>query len=128
LFLLHPLIERNSNVSPEVGLSLHLLANASFGSLQRVQFEVIFLNFLLDVCGKIAGPFCPLGRGLAIGLAIRTGLKFRHAIAPFAGLYDGITSPTVIGTAVLLHEDTFCSCLDGLTNHGYLPPFFLDLF
>jgi hypothetical protein len=105
-----------------------LLANASFGSLQRVQFEVIFFNFLLDVCGKIAGPFCPFGGGLTIGLAIGTGLKFHHAITPFAGLYDGITSPTVIGTAVLLHEDAFCSYLDRLTNHGYLPPFFLDLF
>jgi hypothetical protein len=115
-------------VNSEVFQSLNLLADASFGSLQRVQFEFILFNFLLDVCGKIAGSFCPLSGGLAIGLAIRTGRKFCHAITPLAGLYDGITSPTVIGTAVLLHEDTFCSYLDALTNHGYLPPFFLDLF
>jgi len=99
------------------------LGDVTFGSLQRVQFEVIFLNFLLDVSGEIAGSLCPFDRGLTIGLAIGTCFIGHHSITRFAGLHDGITSPTVIGTAVLLHEDTFCSHFDGLTNHGNQPPF-----
>jgi hypothetical protein len=70
------------------------------------------------VSGEIAGSFCPFNRGLTIGLAIGTRLVGYHPVAPFAGLYDGITSPTVIGTASLLHEDALCSYLDSLTNHG----------
>jgi hypothetical protein len=79
------------------------------------------------VGGKIAGSFRPFNSGLTIGFAIRTCLKGYHSITPFAGLDDGITSPAVIGTAGLLHEDTFCSYLDGLTNHGDLPPFLWNL-
>jgi hypothetical protein len=78
------------------------------------------------VGGEIAWPFCPFDGRLTVGLAIRAGFVFHHSITPFAGLHDGITSPTVVGTATLLHEDTFCSYLDGLTNHGDLPPFSMD--
>jgi hypothetical protein len=78
--------------------------------------------------GKIARTFCPFDRRLTIGLTIGPYFVSYHSVTPFAGLYDGITSPTVIGTAVLLHEDAFCSYLDGLTNHVDLPPFSLNLF
>jgi hypothetical protein len=78
------------------------------------------------VGGEIAVPFCPFNAGLRIGLTIGTYFIGHHSITPFAGLHDGITSPTVVGTAILLHEDTFCSHLDGLTNHGNLPPFYMD--
>jgi hypothetical protein len=104
------------------------LAHISLRGLQRVQFEIVFFNFLFDVSGEIAGSFCPFNRGLTIGLAIGTYFVSYHSVTPFAGLHDGITSPTIIGTAILLHEDTFCSHLDGLTNHGDLPPFSLNLF
>ncbi len=73
--------------------------------------------------GEIAGSFCPFDRRLTIGLAIGTYFVSYHPVTPFAGLDDGITSPTVIGTAVLLHEDALCSHLDCLTNHDQLPPF-----
>jgi hypothetical protein len=74
------------------------------------------------VRGEIAGSFCPFQGGLRISFAIRTRFECHHSITPLAGLHDGITSPTVVGTAILLHEDTFCSHFDGLTNHGSLPP------
>jgi hypothetical protein len=102
---------------------LSLLAYISLRGLQRVQFETIFFDFLLDMSGKIAGTFCPFNRGLTIGLAIGTHFISGHSVAPFAGFHDGITSPTIIGTACFLHEDTFCSHFDSLTNHGDLPPF-----
>ena len=76
--------------------------------------------------GEITGALCPFQAGLAIGLAIGTCLISHHSITSFAGLHGGITPPTVVGTAVLLHEDTFCSRLDGLTNHVDLPPFVMD--
>jgi hypothetical protein len=78
--------------------------------------------------GKIAGPLCPFNRGLTIGLAIGACLKCDHSVTPFTGLYDGITSPPVIGTAAFLHEDAFRSYFDSLTNHDNLPPFLLDFF
>jgi hypothetical protein len=78
--------------------------------------------------GKIAGSFCPFNGGLTIGLAIGTYFVSDHSVTSLAGLHDGITSPTVVGTACLLHEDAFCSHFDGLTNHGDLPPFSLNLF
>lgn len=99
------------------------MADIALGSLQWVQFEVVFFNFLLDVRGKIAGALCPLYGGLAVGLAIGTYFVCRHSIAPLTGLHDGITSPTVVGTAAFLHENTFCPYFDGLTNHGNQPPF-----
>jgi hypothetical protein len=99
------------------------LAHVSLGGLQRIQFERILLDFLLDVSGEIAGSFCPLHRGLTIGFAIGTYFISGHSVTSFAGFHDGITSPTVVGTAALLHEDTFCSHFDSLTNHGDLPPF-----
>jgi hypothetical protein len=75
------------------------------------------------VSGEIAGPFSPFNRRLTIGLAIGPYFISHHPVTSFAGLDDGIASPTVIGTAVLLHEDALCSYLDSLTNHGNLPPF-----
>jgi hypothetical protein len=78
--------------------------------------------------GEIAGAFCPFDRGLTIGLTIGPYFVRYHSLTPFTGFHDGITSPTIIGTAVLLHEDAFCPNFDGLTNHGDLPPFFLNLF
>jgi len=80
------------------------------------------------VCGKIAGSLGPFDGGLTVGLAIRTSFVYRDSVAPFAGLHDGIASSTIVGTAVLLHEDAFCSHLNGLTNHSTQPPFFMDLF
>jgi hypothetical protein len=80
------------------------------------------------VSGKIAGSLCPFDRWFTIGLTIGTRLKGYHSVTPFAGLDDGITSPTVIGTAVLLHEDALCSHLDSLTNHGDFPPFSMFIF
>jgi hypothetical protein len=77
--------------------------------------------------GKIAGPFCPLNGGLAIGLAIGTCFISYHSVTPFAGLDGGIASSPVIGTTCLFHEDALCSHLDSLTNHGNQPPFYLDL-
>jgi hypothetical protein len=78
--------------------------------------------------GKIAGSFCPFNRRLTIGLAIGTYFVSYHPVTPFAGIDDGITSPTVIGTTGLFHEYALCSYLDTLTNHGDLPPFLLNLF
>jgi hypothetical protein len=104
------------------------LAHISLRGLQRVQFEGVFFDFFLDVSGKIARTFCPFNGGLTIGLAIGTYFISNHSITPFTGLHDGITSPTVIGTACLLHEDTFCSHFDSLTNHGDLPPFSMNYF
>jgi len=75
------------------------------------------------VSGEIAGPFGPFDAGLTIGLAKGPCFISHHPITSFASLHDGITSPTVVGTAILLHEDAFCSRLVGLTNHGNLPPF-----
>jgi hypothetical protein len=89
---------------------------------------MIFFHFFFDVRGKIAGPFCPLDGRLTIGLAIWPGWVFHHSITSFAGLHDGIASPTVVGTAILLHEDTFCSYLDSLTNHGNHPLFTMNFF
>jgi len=74
--------------------------------------------------GEIAGSLCPFDRGLTIGLAIGTCLESHHTITTLAGFYGGIASPTVVGTAILLHEDAFCSYFDSLTNHGDQPPFF----
>jgi len=107
---------------------LSLLAYVSLRGLQRVQFESIFFDFFLDMSGEITGTLCPFYGGLTIGLAIGPHFISNHAVTPFAGLHDGITSPTIIGTACLLHEDAFCSHFDGLTNHGDLPPFSLSLF
>jgi hypothetical protein len=104
------------------------LAYISLRGLQRIQLEIIFFDFLLDVSGKVAGPFRPFDRRLTIGLAIGTYFVSDHSVTPLAGFHDGITSPTVVGTACLLHENTFCSHFDGLTNHGNLPPFSLNLF
>jgi hypothetical protein len=58
--------------------------------------------------GKIAGSFGPLDRRLTIGLAISPGRELHHSVTPFAGLDGGIAFSTVVGTAVLLHEDTLC--------------------
>jgi len=99
------------------------LTHIPLGSLQRVQLEVIFLHFLFHVGGKVAGSLCPFHRRLTIGLTVGTSLVVRYSITPFAGLYDGIASPTVVGTAALLHEDTFRSYFNSLTNHGTQPPF-----
>ncbi len=76
--------------------------------------------------GKIARSLCPLNGWLTIGFAILSCRIPNHSVTPFAGLDDGITPPTVVGTAILLHEDAFCPYFDGLTNHGDLPPFLLD--
>jgi hypothetical protein len=80
------------------------------------------------VSGEIAGSFCPLDRGLTIGFAVGTYFISDHTVASFARLNDGITSPTIVGTAGLLHEDALCTHFDGLTNHDDLPPFLLNLF
>jgi hypothetical protein len=104
------------------------LGNISFRSLERVQFEGILFYLFLHVGGKIAGSLCPFDRRLTIGLTIGTGLISHHTVTSLAGFHDGIASPTVVGTAILLHEDAFRSYLDSLTNHGNQPPFFMDLF
>ena len=67
--------------------------------------------------GEIARTFGPLDGRLTIGLAVRSRCELHHPITPLAGLDDGITPPPIIGTAVLLHEDTLCPVLDGLANH-----------
>jgi hypothetical protein len=59
------------------------LTDVTFGSLQRVQFEIVFFDFFLDVSGKIAGPLCPFDGGLGIGLTIGAGFVFHHSITPF---------------------------------------------
>jgi hypothetical protein len=96
---------------------LNPLAYISFGGLQWIQFEGIFLHFLLDMSGKITRSLCPFDRRLTIGLAIGTRFVSHHSITPFAGLHNGIASSAVIGTAVLFHENTFCTHFDRLTNH-----------
>jgi hypothetical protein len=80
------------------------------------------------VSGEIARSLRPLNRGLTIGLAIRSNFESDHSVAPSARLHDGIASPTIVGTAILFHENAFCSHLYGLTNHDNLPPFSLSLF
>ena len=102
------------------------MADIPLRGLQRIQFEVVFLNFLFDVGGEIAGPFRPFDGRFTIGFAVNTCCVFHRTVTPPAGLHDGIASPTVIGAAVLLHEDTFSSNLNGLTNYGDLPPFIMD--
>jgi hypothetical protein len=75
------------------------------------------------VGGEIAGSLGPFDRRFTIGFAIGTGFVTHHPVTPLAGLNDGITSPTVVGTADLLHENAFCPYFDGLADHGALPPF-----
>ena len=77
--------------------------------------------------GKIARCLRPFDRRLTIGLTIGTRFVYDHSFTPLAGLHDGIASSPVVGTAILLHEDTFCSYFNGLTNHGTQPPFLLNL-
>jgi hypothetical protein len=79
------------------------------------------------VGGEIAGSLGPFDRRLTIGFTIGTDFVSHHPVTPCAGLNDGITPPTVVGTATLLHEDTFRSYLNGLTKHGTLPPFSMNL-
>jgi hypothetical protein len=76
---------------------------------------------------KITRSLCPFDRRLTIGLTIGTHFVYDYSITPLAGLHDGIASSPVVGTAVLLHEDTFCSYFNGLTNHDNQPPFSLNL-
>ncbi len=76
--------------------------------------------------GEVARSFCPFHRRLTISFAIGTGFVTHHSITPFARLYDGVTPPTVVRAAVLLHEDALRSHLNTLTNHGAQPPFSLD--
>jgi hypothetical protein len=104
------------------------LGNVSLRSLKRVQFEGILFYLFLHVGSKIAGSLCPFDRRLTIGLTIGTRLISRHTITSLAGFHDGIASPTVVGTAILLHEDAFRSYFDSLTNHGTQPPFIMNLF
>jgi hypothetical protein len=80
------------------------------------------------VGGEIASSLCPFDRRLAIGLTIGTQLKSHHTVTSLADFHDGIASPTVVGTAILLHEDAFRSYFDSLTNHGNQPPLLMDLF
>ena len=81
------------------GFPLSLLAYISLGGLQRVQLEGVFFDFLLDVSGEIAGSLCPFNRGLTIGFTIGTHFISDHSVTSFTGFHDGITSPTVVGTA-----------------------------
>jgi len=104
------------------------LGNISLRSLQRVQFEGILFYLFLHVGGEIARSLCPFDRGLTIGLAVGTRFISHHTITTLTGFHDGIASPTVVGTAILLHEDAFRSYLNSLTNHGNQPPLFMDLF
>jgi hypothetical protein len=104
------------------------LGNISLRSLERVQFEGILFYLFLHVGGEIAGSLCPFDRRLTIGLAVGTRLISHHTVTSLAGFHGGIASPTVVGTAVLLHEDAFRSYFDSLTNHGNQPPLFMDSF
>jgi hypothetical protein len=104
------------------------LSDISLRSLQRVQFEGILFYLFLHMGGEITGSLCPFDRWLTIGLTIGTRLIRHHTVTSLAGFHDGIASPTVVGTAILLHEDAFCPYLDSLTNHGIQPPFLMDLF
>jgi hypothetical protein len=104
------------------------LGNISLRSLERVQFEGILFHLFLHVGGEITSSLCPFDRRLTIGLTIGTRLISHHAVTSLAGFHDGIASPTVVGTAILLHEDAFRSYFDSLTNHDNQPPFFIDLF
>ena len=74
--------------------------------------------------GEIAGSLCPFDRRLTIRFTIGTGIISHHAVTSPAGFHDGIAAPTVVGTAILLHEDAFRSYFDSLTNHDYQPPLF----
>jgi len=80
------------------------------------------------VGGEIAGSLCPFDRRLTIGLTIGTRLISHHTVTSLAGFHDGIASPTVVGTAILLHKNAFRSWFNSLTNHDNQPPFFMDLF
>jgi hypothetical protein len=104
------------------------LRNISLRSLERVQFEGILFYLFLHVGGEIAGSLGPFDRRLTIGLAVGTRPISHHTVTSLAGFHDGIASPTIVGTAVLLHEDAFRSHFDSLTNHDTQPPFFMDLF
>ena len=72
--------------------------------------------------GKVTVPFCPLQGRLAIGLAVGTRFEGHYPVATFAGFNDGITSPAVVGTAVLLHKNAFRSGFVGLALHGFFYP------
>lgn len=117
----HPMAKRSLALMRKISLSS--LGHIPFGGLQRIQLKGILFDFLFDVSGKIAGPFGPLDGRLTIGLAISPGRELHHSITPFAGLDDGIASPAIVGTAVLLHEDALCPRLNCLANHGNQPPF-----
>ena len=104
------------------------MAYISLGGFQRVQFEGVFFDFLLDVGGEIARTFRPLNGGFAVGFAIGSSGIVHCPLTSLARLDDGIASPTVVGTTALLHEEALCSHFDGLTDHGNLPPFTAVIF
>jgi len=99
-----------------------------FEAFKGFSLKLSSFYFLLDVRGKVAGSLCPLDGRFGVGLAIDPRYEFHCTIAPFAGLHDGIAPSTVVGTAVLLHEDTFCSLLDSLANHDNQPPFIMNFY
>jgi hypothetical protein len=101
------------------------LCGAALGSFQGVQFEGVFLDLFLDVRGEIAGSFGPFDRGLAVSLAKNARGVLRRTIAPLTGFHNGVTSPTVVGAAALLHEDALRSRFVGLALHGNRPPFIM---
>ncbi len=99
------------------------MGHVALRGLQGIQFEIVFLNLLLDVRGEVAGPFGPLDGRFAIGLAVNACGILHCPVAPLTGLDDGIAPPTIVRAAILLHEDALRSHLYGLTNHDDLPPF-----
>jgi hypothetical protein len=76
----------------------------------------------------IAGIREPLRLGFRKSLAKFALGILLYPFAAIAILNDGITVTSVIGTAALLHEDTFCPGLHGVTDHRTSTPFSLSIF
>jgi hypothetical protein len=64
--------QKGSFNPPSTRRNQSLLGHASFCGFQRIQFEGIFLDFFLDVSGKITGTLCPLDGGFTVGFAVRS--------------------------------------------------------
>jgi len=80
------------------------------------------------VSRKVAGAFGPFDGWLTIGLAVRSGCILQYSITSLAGLDNGVTSSTIVGATVLLHENTLHSSLDRFANNDTQPPFLMSIF
>ena len=96
---------------------LFLLAAASLGSLERVDFSLLGLSCLLGMGGKVARARLPLEGRIGIAVAVPSRRQFRDSLTPFALFNYLLTGAPVESAARLGHEPTLRSRLYCRTNH-----------